>query len=143
MGHACAAAMLAGLLCVSAPPTLPDLSKVDRTIAKEPTYRTTPRHCLLVLGPKADSRVWLVRDGEKLYVDRNANGDLTEPGESLQPGAGASSGRLRMERPFLTVRSLTLWASFPRRAGPRSTPHWSSLNFKSGTSRPKSSCRFS
>jgi hypothetical protein len=27
--------------------------------------------------------VWLVLDGETLYVDRNANGDLTEPGEKV------------------------------------------------------------
>src|SRR5271155_5303827 len=27
----------------------------------------------------------MVKDGETLYVDRNANGDLTEPGESFTP----------------------------------------------------------
>ncbi len=34
---------------------------------------------------------WLVRDGDTLYVDRNGNGDLTEPGEKVAaekwPGA--------------------------------------------------------
>ena len=34
-----------------------------------------------MFGPEAKTRVWLVQDGEVLYVDRNANGDLTEPGE--------------------------------------------------------------
>jgi hypothetical protein len=29
--------------------------------------------------------VWLVLDGDTLYVDRNANGDLTEAGESTKP----------------------------------------------------------
>ncbi len=29
-------------------------------------------------------RVWLVLDGDALYVDRNGNGDLTEPGEKVQ-----------------------------------------------------------
>jgi hypothetical protein len=59
-----------------------DLSKIDRTIAKEPAYRTaTQRYCLLIFGPEAKTRVWLVMDGDDLYVDRNGNGDLTEPGE--------------------------------------------------------------
>jgi hypothetical protein len=70
----------AGFLC-AAPP---DLSRVDRSIRKEPAYRAAPRYCLLVFGPEADVRVWLVRDGDTLHVDRNANGDLTEPGESVQ-----------------------------------------------------------
>jgi hypothetical protein len=85
MAHACAALTLAGLLCGSTPATLPDLSEVDRTIAREPTYRTSPRYCLLVFGPEADTRVWMVRDGDRLHVDRNSNGDLAEPGESLEP----------------------------------------------------------
>jgi hypothetical protein len=38
-----------------------------------------------VFGPKADYRVWLVLDGDTLYVDRNGNGDLTEPGKSTRP----------------------------------------------------------
>jgi hypothetical protein len=64
---------------------LPDLSKIDRTIAREPAFKNAPLFCLLVFGPVAETRVWLVKDGETLYVDRNANGDLTEPGESLEP----------------------------------------------------------
>ena len=31
--------------------------------------------------PEAQTRVWIVQDGDTLYVDRNGNGDLTEPGE--------------------------------------------------------------
>jgi hypothetical protein len=62
------------------------LAKVERTIHKEPQYKTkTPRYCLLVFGPKADYRVWLVLDGDTLYVDRNGNGDLTEAGKSTEP----------------------------------------------------------
>jgi hypothetical protein len=37
-----------------------------------------------VFGPKAASRVWLVIDGDVLYIDRNGNGDLTEPGECIR-----------------------------------------------------------
>jgi hypothetical protein len=61
-----------------------DLAGIDRSIAKEPAYRTASQeYCLLVFGEKADTRVWLVRDGATLYVDRNGNGDLTEPGEAF------------------------------------------------------------
>jgi len=61
-----------------------DLDKIDRTIGKEPTYRSKqPLYCLLVFGPKATLRVWLVADGDDLYVDRNGNGDLTEVGERV------------------------------------------------------------
>jgi RNA polymerase sigma factor (sigma-70 family) len=52
---------------------------------KEPRYRNEPRYALLVFGPKRETRVWMVLDGTTLYVDRNGNGDLTEPGEQLEP----------------------------------------------------------
>src|SRR5215468_22156 len=60
-----------------------DLTKIDRTIAKEPAYKSKPKYCLLVFGPEAKMRVWLVLDGDVLYVDRNGNGDLTEKGERV------------------------------------------------------------
>lgn len=60
-----------------------DLTKIDRTLAKEPTYRAKPRYCLLVFGLQANSRIWLIQDDDRLYVDRNGNGDLTEKGEHL------------------------------------------------------------
>jgi len=62
-----------------------DLAKVDRTIKKEPTYQSkAPKYCLLVFGPQAKTRVWLVLDGDTLYIDRNGNGDLTEKGECIK-----------------------------------------------------------
>ncbi|HSQ54713.1 MAG TPA: hypothetical protein VLM40_03130, partial [Gemmata sp.] len=58
--------------------------KVDRKIAKEPTYATkSPRYGLLVFGKEGKDRVWIVQDGDTLYVDRNGNGDLTEDGEKV------------------------------------------------------------
>jgi hypothetical protein len=60
-----------------------DLSKIDRTIAKEPKYAGKPKYCLLVFGAQAKHRVWLVQDGNTLHVDRNGNGDLTEAGEKV------------------------------------------------------------
>src|SRR5262245_16225620 len=62
-----------------------DLSKIDRTIAREPAYRNRPKYCLLVLGTEAKFRVWLVLDGGILYVDRNGNGDVTEQDDRLVP----------------------------------------------------------
>ena len=62
-----------------------DLSKIDRTIAKEPAYQTkNPKYCLVVYGPEATTRIWLVIDGDTLYVDRNGNGDLTENGKKVK-----------------------------------------------------------
>jgi hypothetical protein len=62
-----------------------DLAKIERRIAREPAYRTkTPKYCLLVFGLDAKTRVWLVQDGDTLYVDRNGNGDLTEDGKRVK-----------------------------------------------------------
>jgi len=72
------------LMAAASPASAVDLAAVDRTIAKEPTYQApSAKYCLVVIGPEAKSRVWLVLDGGVLYVDRNGNGDLTEPGEKI------------------------------------------------------------
>ncbi len=61
-----------------------DLRTVDRQVRREPNYlEGSPKYCLLVFGPKAEARVWLIRVGDLLYVDRNGNGDLTEDGERV------------------------------------------------------------
>lgn len=59
-----------------------------RPRADEPAYKSKPKYCLLVFGAEAKMRVWLVLDGDTLYVDRNGNGDLTEPGEKVQARKG-------------------------------------------------------
>lgn len=70
----------------------PDLSKVDRRIAKEPAYVAgQPLYGLYVFGPEAKTRVWAVLDKSRadgpvydvLYFDRNANGDLTESAKRI------------------------------------------------------------
>jgi mannose-6-phosphate isomerase-like protein (cupin superfamily) len=61
-----------------------DLTKIGRRIAKEPAYQSKPKYCLLVFGPKAETRVWLVLDGKTLYVDRSGKGDLTGAGKRLE-----------------------------------------------------------
>jgi hypothetical protein len=61
------------------------LAKIERKIAREPAYQTkSPKYCLLVFGLDAKTRVWLVQDGDTLYVDRDANGDLTGNGKRVQ-----------------------------------------------------------
>lgn len=65
--------------------TAADLKTFDRTLRKEPAYAGTPRYALLVFGPDAQDRVWLVHDGDALYADRNGNGDLTDDGPPARP----------------------------------------------------------
>ncbi len=63
----------------------PDLSKIDRRIAKEPVYAGKPQYGLLVIGAEGQTRLWMVldqtKDAKTLYVDLNGNGDLTESQE--------------------------------------------------------------
>jgi len=82
----CLASLFGGFF---SPASAADLTKIDRIISKEPYYQTkSPKYCLLVFGSDAKYRVWLVLDGDTLYVDRNGNGDLTEPGKSTKPESG-------------------------------------------------------
>ncbi len=78
------------LLLASAPALAGvDLGKIDRTIKKEPVYQTkTPGYCLLVFGPEARTRVWLVLDGDTLYIDRDGSGDLTGKDKHVAKGKG-------------------------------------------------------
>jgi hypothetical protein len=74
--------------------------KIDRSISKQPTYRTAPKYGLLLFGPEGRDRVWLVRDGDVLYVDRNGNGDLTDPGEKVA-AENIPGSLLEGERPYV------------------------------------------
>ena len=70
-----------GLLCLLLPSTCVavDLATIERKIREEPEYQTQPRYCLLVFGPTAESKTWLVIDGKRLYLDRNGNGRYDPP----------------------------------------------------------------
>lgn len=62
-----------------------DYAKIDRSLAKEPAYQSeTPRYALLLFGREAPLRVWIVLDGETVYLDRDADGDLTDPDEHFE-----------------------------------------------------------
>jgi len=80
-----------------------DLTRIDRTIAKEPAYQTkSPKYGLLVFGPEATHRVWVVLDGQALYLDRNGNGDLTDDGAPL----ASAVEEPRVDRPSYQFRAL-------------------------------------
>jgi hypothetical protein len=83
MSLSCLSSVLMVLLVSSAASAAVDLMTIERKLVKEPAYRSQPKYCLLVLGPEAKTRVWLVQDGDTLYVDRNGNGDLTEANEKV------------------------------------------------------------
>jgi hypothetical protein len=90
-----------------------DLTRIDRTIAKEPAYKTKPKYCLLVFGSEATHRAWLVLDGDTLYVDRNGNGDLTEPGENIVAATDVGT-ELTFKAPDIQVggrvhKNLVVW----------------------------------
>src|SRR5262249_9763339 len=61
-----------------------DLAKINRTVPREPAYRLKPRYCLLLLGRDAKTRIWLVLDGNTLYVDRNGRGHWVKPEKRVQ-----------------------------------------------------------
>jgi len=79
-------APLVALLLLTGALHAADLSKIERTIRKEPPYQSkTQRYCLLVFGAEAEMRVWLVFDGnDTLFMDRNGDGDLTAPNEKVK-----------------------------------------------------------
>ena len=77
------------------------LDQIDRTLVKEPAYQSKPRYSLLALGPQAKVRVWMVEDGKRLYVDANANGDLTDDGPPIPPSDFRSLGQDRWDFDYL------------------------------------------
>jgi len=86
--------LLAAMLFCILPTTTQavDLTTIDRSSKKEPSYQSeSPRYCLLIFGKEVRTRVWLIVDGQRLYIDRNGNGDLTEPGELIESNTIAES----------------------------------------------------
>jgi hypothetical protein len=59
-----------------------DFAKVDRRIGRLPELKS-PLYCLFLFGPDGETRVWAVLDGQVLYLDRNADGDLTGRDERI------------------------------------------------------------
>jgi hypothetical protein len=59
------------------------LGRIERKITKEPKYSVSPRYALLILGADAKTKVWMVEDGNHLYIDKNGNWDLTDDGPPI------------------------------------------------------------
>src|SRR5437773_2403311 len=98
---------LAAVLLLAPLAQATDLAKIERKIAKEPAYQTkTPKYCLLVFGLEAKTRVWLVQDGDSLYVDKSGNGDLTGAGKRVTLKQQGDSFR-SFEIGDLTIDGLT------------------------------------
>ena len=83
----------------------PDLEGFDRRTPKEPSYTSKrPLYGLLVFGPEAQARVWMVLDRsdpdskpyDVLYADLDADGDLTEPAERLVGQIQGNNVRFRL-----------------------------------------------
>jgi hypothetical protein len=81
------------------------LQQIERKAPKEPPYLARqPLYGLLVLGPTAQTRIWLVLDKSKpdgnrhdvLYADLNSNGDPTEAAERFTGQAEGEDLRFRL-----------------------------------------------
>ncbi len=104
----------------SATASAADLSTIERSIDREPAYSGKPQYALLVFGRTAEHRVWIVQDGRVLFVDRDADGDLTNDGPPVAAGdefpfadgscvfdvGSLHEGPLRHERVIVTVSPL-------------------------------------
>ncbi len=111
----------------AADPLVPDsLAKIDRNILKRPKFTSDqPGYLLLAFGPDAGFKVWVVLDGETLFVDANGNGDLTDdepvrfnPAQSTPPKAyvfeAKGVGAAKEEKKWtLGVSTLAVGASQP------------------------------
>jgi hypothetical protein len=101
----------AGLACVllaaalGRPSDIPGLPDIDRRIPKEPGYSARrPLYGALVFGPAAQKPIWMVLDQSKpesgiydlLYVDLDADGDLTRPSERLVGQVEGETVRFRL-----------------------------------------------
>ena len=103
----------------------PSRINVDRRIATEPDYAESPRYCLLIFGPEGRIRVWMVEDGDRLFVDRNANGDLSDDGEAATGHDHArfrstfeyQVGELRFADGGIDISRLVVWRSRSRENG--------------------------
>jgi hypothetical protein len=51
-----------------------------------------PKYSVIELGTSGEVKVWMIEDGKRLFVDRNANGDLTDDGPAIQPSNVRSIG---------------------------------------------------
>lgn len=78
-----------------------DFAAVPRTIAKAPPVSSAARYGLFLFGANGEKRVWAILDRsaamgdgpgfDVLYLDRDADGDLTEAGETVTRKVAAAN----------------------------------------------------
>jgi len=100
-----------------------DFAKVDRRIGRLPALTSkAPRYGLFLFGTQGEKRVWAVVDGDVLYLDRNADGDLTgateriagegrsfKIGDFVDPATGAVHKAFTITLTDDSVRYTILW----------------------------------
>ena len=77
-----------------------DFARVDRTVGKTPRLTAHARYGLFLFGTNGEKRVWAILDRraadarafDVLYLDRDADGDLTERGETIEPAERKPKG---------------------------------------------------
>jgi hypothetical protein len=111
--------------CPDAKPAF-DHTRINREL-KEPAYGSErPLYRYFAFGPDGETVMAMVADESKgtgsgvdtLYIDLNANHDITEPGEKFALAKPRPPGKaVKADRPDLVVISLTDWAKdiLPRR----------------------------
>lgn len=111
-------AVLGCLACCLPASAAKSPTAIKREIRKEPNYTAKRRvYCLLKFAAKRPLPVWVVVDGDRLYVDRNANGDLTEAGERFdgkpKPDVTTELTHAALRRSYSKLR--IRWANTERR----------------------------
>lgn len=99
-----AALSLLMLLGAAAPADTFDLTKIERKIAREPKLLGPPKYLLAVFGPKAETKVWLLFDGDDLYFSGDGSDDLAAPNRR------APAPLVQTAEPGL---SQAVWANLP------------------------------
>jgi hypothetical protein len=88
-----------GIVCVTGGASAATNSVIhyDRSILKEPKYQSTPKYSLITMGDASEVRIWMVEDGKRLFIDKNANGDLTDDGPPIEPNGVRDIGGNRWD----------------------------------------------
>lgn len=94
---------LATVLCAipsflgEARPTTNLPNRFELPPVKEPKYVSIPKYCLLSFDSSGEVKVWMIEDGKRLFVDKNANGDLTDDGTAIEPSDVRTLGKDRWD----------------------------------------------
>ena len=60
-----------------------NLEQITRPPLIEPSYTSAPRYCLLVIGERCDTAIWIVACDDAVFVDVKCDGDITRAGSRI------------------------------------------------------------